>query len=142
MTEPMLSHRKAGSPTNTLPLELLKSQATDTTVTANPNTASQIPFLGSPFSQTRTVPDPSKLQATNVHASTPDQRWAYDLLVEPAEGHGSENPEDYGCYRKPVAAPVSARVHDSTDGAPNHTPGVVSNDSVKDLAGRQGFEPR
>ena len=66
--------------------------------------------------------------ATNYHASTPDQRWAYDLVVEPA-AHGSENLEDYGCYRTPVVAPVSARVHYSTDGAPDHTPGAVSNDT-------------
>ena len=66
--------------------------------------------------------------ATNYyHASTPDQRWAYDLVVEPA-AHGSENLEDYGCYGTPVVAPVSARVHYSTDGAPDHTPGAVSND--------------
>ena len=65
--------------------------------------------------------------ATNYHAATPDQRWAYDLLVEPAV-HGSGNLEDYGCYGTPVVAPVSARVHYSTDGAPDHTPGAVSND--------------
>ena len=65
--------------------------------------------------------------AINYHVSTPDQRWAYDLVVEPA-AHGSEDPEDYGCYGTPVVAPVSARVHYSTDGAPDHTPGAVSND--------------
>ncbi len=68
--------------------------------------------------------------ATNYHhASTPDQRWAYDLVVEPAM-HGSENLEDYGCYGTPVVAPVSARVHYSTDGAPDHTPGAVSMDTA------------
>lgn len=65
--------------------------------------------------------------ATNYHVSTPDQRWAYDLVVEPA-AHGSENPEDYGCYGTPVVAPVSARVRYTTDGAPDHRPGAVSND--------------
>ena len=65
--------------------------------------------------------------ATNYHASTPDQRWAYDLLVEPA-GHGSEKLEDYGCYGTTVVAPVSARVHMATDGAEDHTPGQTSND--------------
>ena len=38
----------------------------------------------------------------------PDQRWAYDLLVEPA-AHGSTDLEDYGCYGTAVVAPVSAR---------------------------------
>ena len=64
---------------------------------------------------------------TNYHAFTPDQRWAYDLLIEPA-GHGSKNLEDYGCYGTPVLAPVSGRVHSSTDGAPDHVPGEISMD--------------
>ncbi len=62
---------------------------------------------------------------TNYHAFTPDQRWAYDLLVEPA-AHGSTRLEDYGCYGTPVVAPVSARVHHATDGAPDEVPGVPS----------------
>ena len=60
--------------------------------------------------------------ATNYHAATPDQRWAYDLLVEPA-AHGSTDLDDYGCYGTAVVAPVSARVHMASDGAPDHTPG-------------------
>ncbi len=35
---------------------------------------------------------------TNYHAAAPDQRWAYDLFVEPYLT-GSSNLEDYGCYR-------------------------------------------
>ena len=62
---------------------------------------------------------------TNYHAMAPDQRWAYDLLVEPA-AHGSENLDDYGCYGTPVVAPVSARVHFAQDGAPDEVPGKVS----------------
>ena len=65
--------------------------------------------------------------STNYHAMTPDQRWAYDLLVEPA-GHGSEVLGDYGCYNTPVVAPVSARVHHAVDGDPDHIPGKVSMD--------------
>ena len=64
---------------------------------------------------------------TNYHAFTPDQRWAYDFLVEPA-GHGSPNLEDYGCYGTPVVAPASGRVHHATDGAPDHVPGTPSAD--------------
>ena len=63
--------------------------------------------------------------ATNYHAAYPDQRWAYDLLVEPAM-HGSANLDDYGCYGTPVVAPVSATVHLATDGAPDHVPGEGS----------------
>ncbi len=62
---------------------------------------------------------------TNYHAAYPDQRWAYDLLVEPAM-HGSEMLKDYGCYGTPVVAPVSARVHHARDGAPDEVPGNAS----------------
>lgn len=65
--------------------------------------------------------------AANYHAAYPDQRWAYDLVVEPA-AHGSESLEDYGCYGTPVVAPVSGHVHHATDGAPDHSPGQVSGD--------------
>ena len=65
--------------------------------------------------------------ATNYHAAFPDQRWAYDLVVEPA-AHGSGNLEDYGCYGTTVVAPVSGRVHHAADGAPDHTPGQLSAD--------------
>ena len=65
--------------------------------------------------------------ATNYHAATPDQRWAYDLAVEPA-ANGSADLKDYGCYGTVVVAPVSGRVHHATDGAPDHPPGQLSND--------------
>lgn len=64
--------------------------------------------------------------ATNQHAATPDQRWAYDLVIEPAVS-GSPRLEDYGSYGKPVLAPVAARVHYSVDGEPDETPGISSN---------------
>ena len=62
---------------------------------------------------------------TNYHAAYPDQRWAYDLLVEPAT-LGAGNLEDYGCYGTTVVAPVTARVHRATDGAPDERPGRLS----------------
>ena len=64
--------------------------------------------------------------ATNYHAALPDQRWAYDLVVEPA-AHGSARLEDYGCYGTTVVAPISGHVHMASDGAPEHTPGQISN---------------
>lgn len=45
----------------------------------------------------------------NYHVMAPDQRWAYDLLVEPA-GHGSPDLESYGCYGLPVLAPADSTV--------------------------------
>lgn len=63
---------------------------------------------------------------TNRHAATPDQRWAYDFVIEPAM-HGSSRLEDYGCYGTPVLAPVAARVHHAVDGEPDEVPGVGTN---------------
>ena len=62
---------------------------------------------------------------SNYHATVPDQRWAYDLLIEPM-GLGSTDLEDYGCFGTPVVAPVSASVHQATDGAADQIPGDVS----------------
>jgi len=62
---------------------------------------------------------------TNYHAITPDQRWAYDLVVEPYLS-GSDKLEDYGCYGIPVVAPVSGLVTYAHDGEPDMTPGVLS----------------
>ena len=62
---------------------------------------------------------------TNYHAFTPDQRWAYDLLVEPA-GHGSSDLESYGCYGTPVVAPVAASVRSARDGFRDEVPGKPS----------------
>ena len=77
--------------------------------------------------------------ATNYHAFTPDQRWAYDLLVEPA-GHGSQQLDDYGCYGTPVVAPVSGRVHHATDGAPDHVPGETSWDFANPIGNSVVFQ--
>jgi hypothetical protein len=70
--------------------------------------------------------------AKNQHAFTPDQRWAYDLLVEPYLG-GSDKVEDYGCWGVPVVAPASARVHLSHDGEPDERPGAPSRNYQKPL---------
>ncbi len=63
---------------------------------------------------------------TNYHAFTPDQRWAYDLLVEPYHT-GSDQLEDYGCYGVPVVAPASGLVTTAHDGEPDAVPGVLTN---------------
>jgi hypothetical protein len=66
---------------------------------------------------------------TNYHAAVPDQRWAYDLLVEPYLT-GSSDLEDYGCYGVPVVAPTSGLVVNAHDGEPDETPGVTSNNVI------------
>jgi hypothetical protein len=63
---------------------------------------------------------------TNYHAVAPDQRWAYDLLVEPYV-NGSDKLEDYGCYGVPVVAPADGLIIKARDGKPDEVPGVVSN---------------
>jgi len=54
--------------------------------------------------------------AGNQHASSPGQRWAYDLVVEPAV-NGSSRLEDYGCFDTTVVAPIAGTVHLARDGA-------------------------
>jgi hypothetical protein len=62
----------------------------------------------------------------NYHVITPDQRWAYDFLVEPYLT-GSSTLTDYGCFGLPVVAPVSGLVHLAQDGEPDMVPGKSSN---------------
>lgn len=64
---------------------------------------------------------------TNYHAAAPDQRWAYDLVIEPNYFLGSQNLQDYSCYGAPVVAPIDGIVVSAHDGEPDETPGVVSN---------------
>ena len=59
--------------------------------------------------------------ATNYHAATPDQRWAYDLLVEPAT-HGSADLKSYGCYGLDVLAPTAGTISLVHDGEPDQDP--------------------
>lgn len=62
----------------------------------------------------------------NQHAVVPDQRWAYDFLVEPYFS-GSPSLSDYGCYGVPVVAPASGMVTTAHDGEPDMVPGASSN---------------
>ncbi len=62
----------------------------------------------------------------NAHAVTPDQRWAYDLVVEPYF-HARTELTDYGCYGALVVAPADGVVAAAHDGEPDAVPGVVSN---------------
>lgn len=77
--------------------------------------------------------------ATNHHAFTPDQRWAYDFVVEPYFG-GSSKLEDYGCFGTAVVAPTSAKVHMAHDGEPDVEPGKPSNNAKKPLGNFVAFE--
>ncbi|HYE58657.1 MAG TPA: M23 family metallopeptidase [Rhodothermales bacterium] len=65
---------------------------------------------------------------TNYHAASPDQRWAYDLLVSPYLT-GSTRLQDYGCYGRPVLAPAAGTVAVAHDGEPDAVPGTLSDNA-------------
>lgn len=100
----------------------------------------QLPFPGSPEkttppatirlpfdAPTRVLWGGDRLSA-NYHRYVPDQKWAYDLGVEPVMS-GSSKLEDYGCYGIPVLAPAAGRVAAARDGEPDATPGELSNNT-------------
>ncbi len=68
----------------------------------------------------------------NYHVIAPNQRWAYDLVVEPYFT-GSETVTDYGCYGVPVLAPIAGEVVVAHDGEPDEVPGAVSNNVMAPL---------
>jgi len=65
-------------------------------------------------------------QAMNYHVISPDQRWAYDFVVEPALMR-SRNLDDYGCYGIALLAPADGLITAVHDGEPDEVPGVPSN---------------
>ncbi len=65
-------------------------------------------------------------KAVNQHVVVPDQRWAYDFVVEPYFT-GSSDLNDYGCYGVEVVAPASGLVTTAHDGEPDVVPGQLSN---------------
>ena len=58
----------------------------------------------------------------NYHTLFPDQRWAYDLVVEPAYT-GSDQLDAYGCWGIQVVAPAAGEVIVAQDGHLDHIPG-------------------
>ena len=62
----------------------------------------------------------------NYHAIIADQRWAYDLVIEPYFT-GSTTLTDYGCYGVPVVAPIAGEVVQSASDEPDAQPGAMSN---------------
>ena len=60
----------------------------------------------------------------NYHVFVPGQRWAYDLLVEPALT-SSDALEDYGCWGVTVVAPAAGAVVVARDRFPDMEPGTM-----------------
>ncbi len=65
--------------------------------------------------------------ATNYHVIDPAQRWAYDLVIEPAF-EGSSDLAAHGCWGTPVLAPAAGRVVQAEADHPDHPPGAWSRD--------------
>jgi hypothetical protein len=65
----------------------------------------------------------------NYHALYPDQRFAYDLVIEPA-GTKSERLEDYGCYGAEVLAPAAGEIVVAHDGEPDQKPGEIVDEAL------------
>jgi hypothetical protein len=60
---------------------------------------------------------------TNYHAAYTDQRWAYDLLLEP-HSNGANELESFGCFGQPVLAPVTGEIRTAHDGEIDQTPNL------------------
>lgn len=57
----------------------------------------------------------------NYHAAYPDQRWAYDLVVDP-HSNGSELNQEYGCFGATVYAPIAGEIRTASDTEPDRKP--------------------
>ncbi|HHT7235674.1 MULTISPECIES: M23 family metallopeptidase [Bacillus] len=68
---------------------------------------------------------------TNYHVIKPNERWAYDLLIPPAEVKSS-NLEDYGIYGAKIMAPASGTVVSINNDEKDLVPG---SDNFQSMAG-------
>jgi hypothetical protein len=71
--------------------------------------------------------------ADNYHAASPDQRFAYDFLIErngvTHTGDGTAN-EQYFCFWKPILAPGPGTVAVALDGIEDNKPGTMNETEV------------
>lgn len=77
-----------------------------------------------PFQETTIVGWGGDKLEHNYHVTVPVQRYAYDLLIEPA-GMGSHKLEDYGIYGKDIIAPASGVIIDLQGNEEDMTPGIL-----------------
>jgi hypothetical protein len=62
----------------------------------------------------------------NYHAVFPDQRWAFDLGIDPSPDELARRGlslTEFGCWGAPVLAPATGRIHEMHDGEPDNPPG-------------------
>uniref|UniRef100_A0A7C2JYL5 M23ase beta-sheet core domain-containing protein n=1 Tax=Schlesneria paludicola TaxID=360056 RepID=A0A7C2JYL5_9PLAN len=91
------------------------------------NRPSQVRFR-LPFDGPITVGWGGDAPGVNYHVCTPDQRWAYDLLVtRDGSSHRGDGTtlDDYYCYGLPVVAPADGVVVRVFDGDPDMPVGVL-----------------
>lgn len=88
----------------------------------NANYRSKIRFRV-PFDGPVTIGWGGNTSDVNYHVVAPDQRWAYDILMQGEDGKtyrgDREKVENYLIYDKPVLAPAAGIVIDAVDGLPN-----------------------
>lgn len=89
-----------------------------------------------PFKETAIVGWGGDKLENNYHVTVPGERWAYDLLMEPA-GIGSNKLKNYGIYGKEVIAPASGIVVSILNSEPDITPGIP--DETSSLTGNHIF---
>ncbi|NGZ76320.1 M23 family metallopeptidase [Saccharibacillus sp. VR-M41] len=76
----------------------------------------------SPFAEETVVGWGGDALEGNYHVVAPNERWAYDLLADPA-GIGSSRLGDYGIYGMEVFAPAAGTIVEAEDGEADHAPG-------------------
>lgn len=68
------------------------------------------------------------LKVHNYHAVFPDQRWAFDLGIDPNPDELALRglpPTAFGCWEVPVLAPATGKIHAVHDGERDNPPGLV-----------------
>ena len=66
------------------------------------------------------------LKAQNHHAVFPDQRWAFDLGIDPSPDELARRGlplREFGCWEAAVLAPTTGKIEAVHDGEPDNSPG-------------------
>ena len=69
-----------------------------------------------------------RTEAENYHVVSPDQRFAYDLLIQKdGKSHTGDGTalEQYHCFGKPILAPGAGKIAVAVDGLPDQKPGEM-----------------
>jgi hypothetical protein len=89
---------------------------------SRPGLAVRIPFEG----PVRILNGGDRL-SENRHITMPEERWAYDIGIDPnPDEFARPRPDaaEYGCWDAPVLSPAAGRVHATHDAEPDKVPGT------------------